>query len=95
MIGKTASDFFQRLENMTEQQHKTESAEETQQFAAKFAKDLKPINDFNLKQYSKAYLNHLFKTNEPLGMRFATLNNLGFYLKLMSEIRNYIKSNKL
>ncbi len=62
---------------------------------AKFAKDLKPINQTNLKQYSKAYLHHLFKTSEPLGMRLATLSNLNFYLTLMSELRQAIKNNKL
>jgi len=62
---------------------------------AKFASDLSPINDANLKQYSKAYLHHLFKTNEPLGMRLATLNNLEFYLTLMAEIRQGIKEGKL
>ncbi len=61
---------------------------------AKFAKDLSPINNTNLKQYSKAYLHHLFKTNEPLGMRLATLNNLEFYLRLMREIRQLIKIGK-
>lgn len=62
---------------------------------AKFAKDLSPINNTNLKQYSKAYLHHLFRTNEPLGMRLATLNNLNFYLTLMSEIRRAIRKGKL
>ena len=62
---------------------------------AKFACDLSPINQTNLKQYSKAYLHHLFRTNEPLGMRLATLNNLEFYLTLMAEIRNNISSNEL
>ncbi|MFA5021601.1 MAG: tRNA guanosine(34) transglycosylase Tgt [Patescibacteria group bacterium] len=62
---------------------------------AKFAKDFSPINNTNLKQYSKAYLHHLFKTNEPLSMRLATLNNLEFYLDLMAEIRKEIKSGKL
>ncbi len=62
---------------------------------AKYRTDLSPINQTNLKQYSKAYLHHLFKTNEPLGMRLATLNNLNFYLSLMSGIRQAIKKEKL
>ena len=62
---------------------------------AKFAKDFSPINQTNLRQYSKAYLHHLFRTNEPLGMRLATLNNLNFYLTLMSEIRQAIRKGKL
>ncbi|MDD2807181.1 MAG: tRNA guanosine(34) transglycosylase Tgt [Patescibacteria group bacterium] len=62
---------------------------------AKYAKDFSPINSTNLKQYSKAYLHHLFNTKEPLGMRLATLNNLDFYLTLMSEIRQTIRIGKL
>ncbi len=61
---------------------------------SKFKKDLSPINNTNLKQYSKAYLYHLFKTNEPLGMRLATLNNLNFYLLLMKKIRLELRNGK-
>jgi len=62
---------------------------------AKFAKDTKPINNTNLKNYSRSYLHHLFKTQEPLGLRLATLNNLDFYLRLMKNIRQSIGRNKL
>ena len=62
---------------------------------AKFAKSKKPINDTNLKNYSLAYLQHLFKTGEPLGIRLATMNNLKFYLDLMKDIRIAIKNNKI
>ena len=62
---------------------------------AKYKNDLSPINSTNLKQYSKAYLHHLFRTNEPLGMRLATLNNLNFYLGLMATIRQLIRVGKL
>ena len=62
---------------------------------AKFAKDTKSINNTNLKSYSKAYLHHLFKTQEPLALRLATLNNLKFYLDMMRDIRRTIKNNKL
>lgn len=62
---------------------------------SKFTKDLSPINNSNLKQYTKAYLSHLYKTNEPLALRLATLNNLDFYLTLMTKIRQQIKIGKL
>ena len=62
---------------------------------AKFANNKKSINDNNLKNYSFAYLHHLFKTQEPLALRIATLNNLKFYLDLMADIRKAIKNNKL
>ena len=42
-------------------------------------------------RYSAAYLRHLFKTNEPLGARLATLHNLAFYARLMEEIRKAIE----
>jgi queuine tRNA-ribosyltransferase len=54
-----------------------------------------PINNTNLKQYTRGYLYHLFKTKEPLALRFATLNNLDFYLSMMAEIRTEIKKGKL
>jgi queuine tRNA-ribosyltransferase len=41
-------------------------------------------------RYSAAYVRHLFKVNEPLGPRLATLHNLAFYARLMREIREAI-----
>jgi queuine tRNA-ribosyltransferase len=65
----------------------------------KFSRDNKPINlnsKFEiLRSYSKAYLHHLFKIKEPLAIRLATLNNLGFYLDLMDKIRYSIERGKL
>ena len=40
-----------------------------------------------LRNYTKAYLHHLFKLKEPLGAKLASLNNLEFYMELMEEIR--------
>jgi queuine tRNA-ribosyltransferase len=66
---------------------------------AKFANDKAPINKNSklpeLRKLSKAYLHYLFKINEPLGQRLATLNNLEFYLDLMIEIRSSIKNEML
>ncbi|MDO8669327.1 MAG: tRNA guanosine(34) transglycosylase Tgt [Candidatus Buchananbacteria bacterium] len=62
---------------------------------AKFKNDKTPINNTNLKEYSRAYLHHLFKTKEPLALRLATLNNLEFYLTLMSDIRQAIRKGNL
>jgi tRNA-guanine transglycosylases, various specificities len=39
------------------------------------------------RRYSKAYIRHLFKARELLGMRLCVLHNLYFYNELMSEIR--------
>ncbi len=41
-------------------------------------------------RYSAAYIRHLFKVDEPLGARLATLHNLAFYARLMKEIREAI-----
>ena len=43
--------------------------------------------------YSRAYLNHLQRTNEMLGSMLATYHNISYYQSLMSDIRNAIKDN--
>jgi len=57
---------------------------------AQFAKDFSPINADSkipeLREYSKAYLHHLFKVGEPLGQRLASLNNLEFYAELIKSM---------
>jgi queuine tRNA-ribosyltransferase len=63
-----------------------------------YKQDLKSINSLSkiklLRSYSKAYLHHLFKTEEGLGLRLATLNNVEFYLELMRQIQQGIKNGK-
>ena len=58
---------------------------------SKFAKDFSPISENSkleeLRGHSKAYLHHLFKLNDPLGARLASLNNLEFYADLMEDIK--------
>jgi len=44
--------------------------------------------------YSKAYLRHLFNTNELLAKYLATLHNISFYMELMKEIRKNIEEGK-
>jgi queuine tRNA-ribosyltransferase len=41
--------------------------------------------------YSKAYLRHLMKSKEILGLTIASVHNLAFYLWLMAEARKHIK----
>lgn len=66
---------------------------------ARFAQQFTPINKNSqikeLREYSLAYLHHLFKTQETLAIRLATLNNIEFYLNLMKRIRKNIKENTL
>jgi queuine tRNA-ribosyltransferase len=40
--------------------------------------------------YSKAYVRHLFKAGEILGLQIASLQNLSFYLWLMEQAREHI-----
>lgn len=61
---------------------------------AKYRHDFSPIDDecdcYCCKNYTKAYLRHLFKENEILGARLASIHNLRFLLKLMENIRKSI-----
>ena len=61
---------------------------------AKFRNDLKPIDKYckcyTCKNYSRTYLNHLFRTKEPLALRLATIHNLYFYLSLMKKLHDSI-----
>ncbi|MDO5656314.1 MAG: tRNA guanosine(34) transglycosylase Tgt [Flavobacteriaceae bacterium] len=43
------------------------------------------------RQYSKAYVRHLFVSNEYLGKQIASVHNLAFYLELMREAREHIE----
>ncbi len=66
---------------------------------SKFRTDQKPVDpmcDCTLcHNYTRGYLYHLFKTDEMLGLRLATIHNLRFYLRLMQLIRQAIKARKL
>ena len=46
------------------------------------------------KTHSRAYIRHLFKANEMLGMRLAVVHNLFFYNKLMADIRKSIEEGR-
>ena len=46
------------------------------------------------KTYTKSYLHHLFKANEPLGKKLLSYHNLFFLQNLMQKIRQAIKANK-
>ncbi|MEM5539764.1 tRNA guanosine(34) transglycosylase Tgt [Olleya sp. AS48] len=60
----------------------------------KWRDDFSPIDEMGITyvdtEYSKAYLRHLFNTNELLGKQIATIHNLGFYLWLTREARKHI-----
>ena len=60
----------------------------------KFKTDMTPIDPDcqcpTCRNYSKAYIRHLFKANEMLAMRLCVIHNLYFYNKLTENIRNAI-----
>ena len=62
----------------------------------KFKNSESPIDKmcscFTCGNFSPAYLHHLFKAKEILGLRLATMHNLHFYQKLMEEMRSHIKT---
>ena len=62
---------------------------------SKFKNDSQSINKTALKNYSRSYLYHLFKTQELLGVRLATINNLEFYFQLMADIRSSVTRGKI
>lgn len=58
---------------------------------ARFARDEGPLEDgcdcTTCRNFTRGYLRHLFKADEPLGQRLATIHNLRFMARLMAEIR--------
>ncbi len=63
----------------------------------KYKEDPLPIDPecdcYVCKNYSRAYLRHLFRAKEMLAMRFAVIHNLHFYNKLMERIRFAIEND--
>ena len=63
-------------------------------FNQKFERDMRPIEEGcqcpACRTYSRAYIRHLLKAKEMLGMRLCVLHNLYFYNTMMEEIRDAI-----
>ena len=64
----------------------------------KYMDDARPISKScacpACSRYSRAYIRHLFKAKEALGMRLAVLHNLYFYNELMQKIRDALDEGK-
>jgi queuine tRNA-ribosyltransferase len=64
---------------------------------AKYADDMRPIDQecscYACKNYSRAYLRHLLKANEIVGLRLTTYHNLFFLREFMAKIRQAIMEN--
>lgn len=65
---------------------------------SRFEKDMSPIEEGcgcpACRDYSRAYIRHLLKAEEMLGMRLCVLHNLYFYNNLMDEIRTAIEESR-
>ena len=67
-------------------------------FNAKYELDSRPIEEGcqcpTCRSYSRAYIRHLLKAKEMLGMRLCVLHNLYFYNTMMEEIRGAIEEGR-
>ena len=65
---------------------------------AKYFRDPRPLDDgcdcYVCRNYTRAYIRHLFKAEEMLGQRLATYHNLYFLIKLMKDARTAILENR-
>lgn len=60
----------------------------------KWENDFSPIDAggcYTDQVYTKAYLHHLFKAGELLAMQIASIHNLAFYLRLVTDARTHIE----
>ncbi len=67
-------------------------------FNARYSTDARPIEEGcgcpACRHYSRAYIRHLLKAKEMLGMRLCVLHNLYFYNHLMEEIREALEEER-
>lgn len=67
-------------------------------FNQKYERDMRPIEEGcgcpACRTYSRAYIRHLLKAKEMLGMRLCVLHNLYFYNTMMEEIRDAIDAGR-
>jgi len=66
--------------------------------SARYKEDFSPIDEecdcYTCKNFSRAYLRHLFSVDELLGMRLATIHSLHFYMELVKSARKAILDKK-
>ncbi|OON96749.1 MAG: tRNA guanosine(34) transglycosylase Tgt [Epulopiscium sp. Nele67-Bin005] len=64
----------------------------------RYANDMNPISDececSTCKHYSRAYIRHLLKAKEILGLRLCVIHNLYYYNNLMEEIRTALDNGE-
>ncbi|GKV68762.1 queuine tRNA-ribosyltransferase [Sporosarcina sp. NCCP-2716] len=66
---------------------------------AKYERDFGPIDEncdcYTCKKYTRAYIRHLIRANETFGLRLASYHNLYFLLRLMDNVREAIRQDRL
>ena len=66
---------------------------------AQYARDWGPLDPacdcYTCRNYTRAYLRHLFKAGETLALRLVTIHNLRYLLNFMAEIRRAIREERL
>ena len=65
---------------------------------AKYKEDFSPLDDecdcYTCKNYTKAYLRHLYVADETFGKRLLSLHNVRFLIHMMEEARKAIKEDQ-
>ncbi len=63
-----------------------------------YRRDERPVDEecgcYTCRNFSRAYLRHLYTIGEPLGIRLNTIHNLYYYLRLMERIREAIEKGR-
>ena len=66
---------------------------------ATYEKDWNKLDEecdcYTCKNYTRAYIRHLVKTNEILGIRLLSIHNLRFLVRLMEQVREAIENDNL
>ena len=66
---------------------------------AQYARDFRPLEEdcdcYTCRNFSRAYIRHLFKAGEITGARLASIHNLRFLLRLMEDVRAAIAEDRL
>ena len=64
-----------------------------------YKKDFTPIDKecdcYACKNYTKAYIHHLYRCNEGLGMRLMSIHNLRYLIRLTEQIREAIEQDRV
>jgi len=66
---------------------------------AKYAKDFGPLDEncdcYTCRNFSRAYIRHLIKSDETFGLRLTSYHNLHFLVNLMEKVRQAIREDRL